>query len=390
MKRNSVTKLFTSSNLQRSFIGMSIAAAMMLNAPVQASQNIDPPKIQLAILLDTSNSMDGLIDQTRNQLWQVVNEFSTAKQDGVTPVLEIALFEYGNDNIPKDAGHVRQLNQFTRELDAISEGLFSLDTNGGNEFCGYAIKTAIDTLQWSHADTDIKTIFIAGNESFGQGPVSYQQAIEMAASHGISINTIHAGTHQEGVNDAWQNAAVLAGGEYLSIDANQQVVHIDAPQDKKIAALNQQLNQTYIPYGSEGADKLERQLEQDELSSGISSGLLAKRAKSKSSSFYRNSTWDLVDAFKDGEVDEDALVQLEEESLPEPMHGMSATEKLGYVQGKAAQRANIQQQISDLSQSRDVFVAEKKQELVAASPSISDALTEAVRKEASQKNFVFE
>ena len=390
MKTNSVKTLITSHGLKGSFIGMSIAAAITLSSPLQASQTIDPPKIQLAILLDTSNSMDGLIDQTRNQLWQVVNEFSSAKQNGVTPILEIALFEYGNDSNPASAGHVRQLSQFTRELDAVSEGLFSLDTNGGSEFCGYAIKTAIDTLQWSHSETDIKTIFIAGNESFGQGPVSYQQAIEMAGSYGISINTIHAGTHQEGVNDAWQNAALLAGGEYLSIDANQQIVHIEAPQDEEIAALNQQLNQTYIPYGSDGADKLDRQLEQDALSSDISSGLLAKRAKSKSSSFYRNSTWDLVDAFKDGEVDEDALVQLEEESLPEPMQGMSATEKLGYVQGKADQRANIQQRISDLSRSREVFVAEKKKELVAASPSISDALTEAVRKEASQKNFVFE
>ncbi len=390
MNRNSVKRLFTCHRLQRSFIGMSIAAAITLNAPLQASQTIDPPKIQIAILLDTSNSMDGLIDQTRNQLWQVVNEFSSVKQDGVTPILEIALFEYGNDSNPASAGHVRQLSQFTRELDAVSEGLFSLDTNGGSEFSGYAIKTAVDSLQWSRSESDIKTIFIAGNESFDQGPVSYRQAIEMAASYGISINTIHAGTYQEGIDDAWKNAALLAGGEYLSIDANQQVVHIEAPQDEEIAALNDQLNQTYIPYGNDGAVKLERQLKQDALSSDISSGLLAKRAKSKSSSFYRNSTWDLVDAFKDGEVDQDALTQLEEESLPEPMQGLSATEKLGYVQDKADQRARIQQRISDLSLSRDVFVAEKKQERVAAAPSIGDALTEAVRKEASRKNFIFE
>jgi len=56
---------------------------------------IEQPKIQLAILLDTSSSMDGLIDQARNQIWQVVNEFSTAKQNGLTPILEVALFEYG-------------------------------------------------------------------------------------------------------------------------------------------------------------------------------------------------------------------------------------------------------------------------------------------------------
>jgi hypothetical protein len=46
------------------------------------------------------------------------------------------------------------LNDFTRELDQVSEGLFSLTTNGCNEYCGYAIKTATNDLQWSHNNTD--------------------------------------------------------------------------------------------------------------------------------------------------------------------------------------------------------------------------------------------
>ncbi len=208
------------------------------NLPGTESVLFKTPKIQLAIILDTSNSMDGLIDQTRNQLWQVVNEFSSARQNGVVPELEIALFEYGNDQNSPSAGYVRMLNSFTRELDRVSQGLFSLDTSGGSEYCGLAIETAVNQLQWSRADTDIKTIFIAGNESFAQGPVHYQQAIALASQHGISINTIHAGGHQEGIDSGWQSGAILAGGDYMSIDANQQVVHIEAPQDEKIAELN--------------------------------------------------------------------------------------------------------------------------------------------------------
>ncbi|MCK7528196.1 MAG: hypothetical protein MZV64_66800 [Ignavibacteriales bacterium] len=38
--------------------------------------------IQLALLLDTSNSMDGLIDQAKSQLWKIVNELATSKKDG--------------------------------------------------------------------------------------------------------------------------------------------------------------------------------------------------------------------------------------------------------------------------------------------------------------------
>ena len=103
----------------------------------QKSPSDHQPRIQVAILLDTSSSMDGLIDQTRNQIWQVINEFSSLKQNGVQPRLEVAVFEYGNDGISKNQGYVRQVSAFTRELDKVSESLFSLRTNGGSEYCGY-------------------------------------------------------------------------------------------------------------------------------------------------------------------------------------------------------------------------------------------------------------
>ena len=238
--------------------------------PAAISHINERPRIQLAILLDTSNSMDGLIDQTRNQLWQVVNEFSTARHNGATPVLEIALFEYGNSGNPSSAGFVRKLSGFTRELDAVSEGLFSLTTNGGSEYCGYAIDTALDELQWSQAANDIRTIFIAGNESFAQGPIAYQGAVRRAQQQGISISTIYAGAHEQGVQEGWQAGARLAGGDYLSIDADQQIVHIVAPQDARIAELNARLNATYLPYGDEGAGKAQRQQAEDMKSSDIS------------------------------------------------------------------------------------------------------------------------
>jgi hypothetical protein len=82
------------------------------------------PKIQLAILLDTSSSMDGLIDQARQQLWQAVNEFSRAKRDGMTPVLEVAVYEYGNNGIDAQEGHTRQVVGLTRELDKVPKPCF--------------------------------------------------------------------------------------------------------------------------------------------------------------------------------------------------------------------------------------------------------------------------
>src|SRR5688500_10235204 len=58
-----------------------------------------PPSVQIALLLDTSNSMDGLIEQAKSQLWKIVNEFITAKHGGLRPELQVALFEYGKSSL---------------------------------------------------------------------------------------------------------------------------------------------------------------------------------------------------------------------------------------------------------------------------------------------------
>ena len=55
--------------------------------------------VKIALLLDTSNSMDGLINQAKSQLWDIVNKFTYAKcGNEQRPELQIALYQYGNDN----------------------------------------------------------------------------------------------------------------------------------------------------------------------------------------------------------------------------------------------------------------------------------------------------
>ncbi|MFT6799109.1 MAG: hypothetical protein ACJAWA_001235, partial [Nonlabens sp.] len=62
--------------------------------------------IQIALLLDTSNSMDGLIDQAKTQLWDVVNKMSGAHCNEQQALLEIALYEYGNSRLNSEEGFV--------------------------------------------------------------------------------------------------------------------------------------------------------------------------------------------------------------------------------------------------------------------------------------------
>lgn len=343
------------------------------------------PRIQLAILLDTSSSMDGLLHQTREQLWQVVNTFARSSRDGQTPELQVAVYEYGNDGLSAGNGHIRRLRGLTTELDEVSQALFSLTTNGGEEYCGYVISTAVKELAWSDRDEDIRAIFIAGNEPFTQGPLDFTQAIAEARAKGITVNTIHAGSFQEGVEGGWKEGAMLAGGEYMNIDHNHKVVHIKAPQDQRLAELNNELNDTYIPFGKEGKRKRDLQLEQDQKSQSVSSGLMAKRAMSKASKLYKNSTWDLVDAVEQGEV---KVEELDDEALPAPMVGMAPEERTEYVITRQAERKKIQQEILELSREREAYVNKKRMEQPQVS-TMDQALVNAVRKQGEKKNYRF-
>lgn len=359
-------------------------------ANTDANVNIEintKPKIQLAILLDTSSSMSGLINQTREQLWQVVNEFSKAEQHGKKPVLEVAVYEYGNSRLSSGNGYIRQVTALTGELDAVSEALFSLTTNGGDEYCGYVIKTAVNDLAWSHSDNDIKAIFIAGNEPFTQGPVPFQEAIAYAKNKGITVNTIHAGPIAQGENSGWKAGAVLAGGEFMSIDHNHKVAHFESPQDKKIAELNSKLNSTYVPYGAKGQAKANRQKSQDAESNAVSQGLLVKRAEAKISSLYDNSNWDLVDALESGKVN---VEKLDNKVLPDEMRAMSKEKQKAFLQEKVEQRKLIKKQIMELSQERKDFITSQEQE--AAKPGVAtmnEAMTSAIQKQGEKKNYKF-
>lgn len=341
-------------------------------------------KVQLAILLDTSGSMDGLIDQARGQLWKIVNEFATAEKDGVNPELEIALFEYGKSSLTAESGYVRMISPLTYDLDKISEELFALRTNGGDEYCGKVIKDASQMLDWSNDPDHLKFIFIAGNEPFDQGSWDFRESCKDAISKGIIVNTIFCGNEAEGINSHWKTGADIADGQFLVIDHNVEIVHVSAPQDAEIQALNQQLNNTYIPYGQEGERKKMKQEEQDKASAGFGSGNTVLRAFSKSNSVYRNESWDLVDGVTTGTISTEDLKDLE---LPAEMEDMDTEELEEYVQERADERAEIQQKIKELYAERQEWLDNQAPE--EAEETLDRALMDAVKTKAAEKSYTF-
>ena len=156
------------------------------NPPVAATTNRVKPKIQVAILLDVSNSMDGLIEQAKAQLWNMVSVMGKVRcSDDLAPGIEIALYEYGRPSNGEASGYIKRINAFTTDLDQLSQNLFKLTTYGGAEYCGHVMYQSLSELPWDTAAGSYKAIFIAGNEDFLQGKVHWTKACELARQKGV-------------------------------------------------------------------------------------------------------------------------------------------------------------------------------------------------------------
>jgi hypothetical protein len=337
----------------------------------------------IALLLDTSNSMDGLIDQAKSQLWKIVNEVAAAKSgDGKQPNIKIALYEYGNDGLSSDEGYIRQVSALTEDLDVISEKLFSLSTSGGNEFCGQVIKASLNQLAWSASSADLKMIFIAGNEPFTLGGVSYELACGAAKEKGVVVNTIYCGDFNDGIALDWKRGANLTGGAFMNIEQNSKTVYVPTPYDEQIAALNDKLNATYVYYGASGEYKKEQQIIQDKNAASYGLANVAERSFCKSSHAYKNSSWDLVDAAKDNEK---VITETKSDDLPTEMRTMSIAQRKAYIKQKSEERTKIQIEIQSLNQKRLEYIS-KNTPQSSADKMLDASMMKAIREQGSAKN----
>ncbi len=346
------------------------------------------PLVQVAILLDTSNSMDGLINQARTQVWKIVNELVSSEKSGSKPMIEVALYEYGNSSLSRESGWIRQVLPFTADLDSVARELFALKTNGGDEYCGQVIRDAVDGLKWSPKADVYKAIFIAGNEPFTQGPVSFQEAAAKAKVKNIFVNTIYCGSRQQGMAEQWKAGAELAEGDYANIDQSAQNYAIAAPQDDEIAQLSTRLSATYIARGAYGQAKMASKKEMDVLSSGAGGSFAADRAAYKAAApaaAQEEASWDVVSAVESGAVKRS---EIKKDQLPEELKKMDKPALDKYIDGKLAERKKVKEEINRLQAGRKAYIAaeEKKQ---SSANTLDKAMIDTIRKQATRRGYKF-
>ncbi len=315
-------------------------------------------KIQLALLLDTSNSMDGLINQAKNQLWETISHLSKQAPEAE---IEIALYHYGNDGLSIYNDYVDQVLSFTNNLDKVSSALFSLRTNGGSEFCGSVINKSAQELMWDNKSTTQKVLVIAGNEAFTQGSIHYSEAIAKARKKSIKVNTIFCGPANGTIYNGWKKGAQLGYGQSFTINQNSDVQQITTPYDDEILSCNTKLNKTYVPIYEEQTiakeemedSDMKQEMEQKER-------LVEKALVKKNKSVYKKDTWDAVDNYFSNSESIGAVRNSGKGQLTSRFQNKSDEEIKEVIEDLNSERNELHKELGELEVKRQKYITEHR------------------------------
>ena len=329
-----------------------VGLVLCLTSPVGAFDS--EVTVDIAIALDTSGSMRGLIDATRVKLWEIVNDLATAEP---APRMRVALLTYGNQRGSAAAGWSRVETDFTDDLDLVSERLFALQSRGADEYVGRVLKLALEELSWSSSQDALKLLFVAGNEQTNQDPlVDFRDMATLALDREIQLSAVFCGVEQAADAASWREMAELALGRFATIDHRTRSILIPTQYDEELVELSELLSQTFVALGDEGAKRKKSQLSQDLNARRMGLPVAASRALTKSGRYY-SPEWDLPTAYRTGEID---LYELDERELPPAMRRLELDQRMYYLEDLLAARGELTARINELGRERQRLVEEQR------------------------------
>jgi hypothetical protein len=357
--------------------------------PPSLGQN-RPPKVEVAFVLDTTGSMDGLISAAKEKIWSIA---TTMAQASPAPEIRIGLVAY------RDRGdaYVTRVVDLSRDLDSVYAALAGLAADGGGdgpESVNAALADAVDDLSWSQDAGSYKAIFLVGDappHMDYQGERRYPDILAAAVSHGIVVNTIQCGSLAETVAP-WQRIASLGQGRYFRVEQAGSAVAIATPFDGDIAKLSAALDATRLYYGSaeEQAAMRRKAAVSAEVAAAASPAVLARRGVFNSTASGEANLageHDLVSDAASGRAD---LAALPEAQLPPALRDMTTAEREDYVQKQAAERDRLQKQIGALAKQRDDYIAKQLEKRGGAESSLDQQIYETVRGQAEAKGLHYD
>ena len=258
--------------------------------------------IDVVLCLDLSGSTNGLLDDVREKIWEIVNQVNSYRP---APEFRIGVIGFSRPSFGSGTSYVKVLQPLTTDFDLLAFELYKLkpSVEKGDQIVGEALKAAIRQMSWSGDNDAIKVIYLVGNGMVNAGGNNYREACEQATKRNIIINSVYCRTRNNVDKElpGWREIARLSGGEQYDIRIHKRApLILTTPNTIEFREIAGKLSETYLYYGKSGFERFKMMSVVD------NHARLANEMTYESRMFYKISDryqfhqqyWDLVDYLK--------------------------------------------------------------------------------------------
>lgn len=316
--------------------------------------------IEIVLCVDLSASMNGLVQDLRSSIWEIVYDFSRYYP---SPNVKIGIVAYGRLTYLKENSYVKKFHNLTDYHDDLVWSLMKEVNNvsDGNSQVTKALEECLTNINWTMGKGVDRNIFVIGNGSF-LGERGLDKMVDYAVKRNIRISTLHYQNRGAGPAeiDSWKKLAKDGKGIYQPFGFKESdIVFHKKYNPELIKDICDLINETYIYYGKKGQEQFELMKELDEFAKKCGDEVIEERAVFKASSYFQhqNASWDLVDRFTTDEV---KLDKIDREYLPEILRSMNTVQLRDYIRLKKSERKELIAQMAIQNAKRDLYLYRKR------------------------------
>jgi hypothetical protein len=335
-----------------------------------------PPSVEVVFVLDTTGSMDGLIEGAKRKIWSIANQIQRGQPK---PEVRIGLVGY------RDLGdaYVTRTYGLSEDMEDVYAHLRRFRADGGGdtpEHVNRALADAIRKMQWREGSNVLKLIFLVGDAPphDGREGLYTRDLTREAAEKGITINTVRCGDAED-TERSWRTIASTTGGMFTSIRQDGAMVATATPHDRRLAELNARLSATALPSGS-ASEKREVSARLS-VNAGMDTAAQAESATFRARSGRLDSK-DLLTKMKSGKK----LDSMKDEELPAPVAALPAAKRAEYVANVEKERDKLRQEIEVVSKDREAYMRSKSK---ARPKAFDDTVGDALKAQGKKVNVAY-
>lgn len=291
--------------------------------------------IDLVFCLDLSGSTNGLIDDVRDNIWDVINQCYSYRPQ---PNLRIGVVAFSRPSFGRENGYVKILYPLTNNYEPLVFEMAKLKPSieKGDQLVGHALKAATLGLPWSLDERAIKVIFLIGNGHVNLDGEKYREAYSYASQNNIIVNTIYCkSSNYIDEISGWREIAKQTGGVQYDMQVHKRnPLILTCKETDKLHELGKKLSQTYIYYGKNGEDIFKMEALIDKTAMLGNEMAYQSRLFYKVSNLYqmKQAEWDLIDYLKSTNSDFETLNPMWlpdtlQKYTPENLHKLAMSKK---------------------------------------------------------------